>query len=143
MATAGAVIGNDFILYVSRSNQFKPVMCGTGVTMSADRQLIDVTCKDNGGARQVKLGGKSVTFTHTGFIHFDTDTTEFGYADLLDIWNDGEEVLVRQSTNVNGDTYMQCTCLVTNVSNDGGVNAGVTYTITFESTGTITIGTET
>jgi predicted secreted protein len=147
MASSGHVIGNDIGIYINvdgSGGALKLIAAGTGASYSADRQVIDVTSKNNSGARAIKMGGKSVNFTFTGNISFDESTsTAHGYEKLLTAWNSGTSCTVRFSTNVNGDSYIQCTAYIANISGDAPVNAVGTYTIDIQSTGDITIGTET
>lgn len=144
MASIGHVIGNDIGIYMNVDGAMRLIAAGTGASYTADRQVIDVTSKNNSGARAIKMGGKSVSFTFNGNISFDeTTSTTHGYEKMLNAWNNATAVTVRFSTNVNGDTYIQCSAYIANISGDAPVNAVGTYSLTIESTGDITVGTET
>jgi predicted secreted protein len=144
MASVGAVIGNEMGIYMNVDGAMRLIAAGTGASFTADRQVIDVTSKNNGGARAIKMGGKSVNFTFNGNISFDeTTSTTHGYDKMLDAWNNATSVTVRFSTNVVGDKYIQCTAYIANISGEAPVNAVGTYTLSIDSTGDITIGTET
>lgn len=147
MASAGHVIGNDIGIYMNvdgSGGALKLIAAGTGASYSADRQVIDVTSKNNGGARAIKMGGKSVNFTFNGNISFDESTsTAHGYEKMLTAWNSATAVTVRFSTNVNGDSYIQCSAYIANISGEAPVNAVGTYSLSINSTGDITVGTET
>ena len=56
------VNGNDVGLYVN--NQL--IGCLTGCTFTSSNEEIDVTCKDNSGARQVLAGGNTSSFSFEG-----------------------------------------------------------------------------
>ena len=144
MATTGKVIGNLLGLFIRVDGAMKLLAAGTGATFSADRQVIDVTTKDNNGARAILMGGKSVNFTFNGAISFDQSTsTTYGYERVLEAWSDGEEIVARFSSDVSGDTYIQCSAYIANISGDAPVNAMGTYSLDIQSTGDITVGTET
>lgn len=144
MASAGKLIGNAIGIYVNVDGAMKLIAAGTGATYSADRQVIDVTTKDNNGARAILMGGKSVNFTYNGAISFDqSDSTNHGYEKMLNAWNNATSCTVRMSTNTTGDTYIQCTAYIANISGDAPVNAMGTYSLDIQSTGDITVGTET
>ncbi len=144
MASTGAVIGNDIGIYVNVDGAMRLIAAGTGASYTADRQVIDVTSKNNSGARAIKMGGKSVNFTFNGNISFDeTNTTTHGYDKMLDAWNSATSLTVRFSTNVVGDKYIQCSAYIANISGEAPVNAVGTYSLNINSTGDITVGTET
>jgi predicted secreted protein len=144
MASVGAVIGNEIGIYANVDGAMRLIAAGQGATFSADRQVIDVTSKNNGGARAIRMGGKSVSFTFNGNISFDeTTSTTHGYDKMLDAWNNATSLTVRFSTNVAGDKYIQCSAYIANMSGDAPVNAVGTYSLDIQSTGDITIGTET
>lgn len=144
MASTGAVIGNDIGIYANVDGAMRLIAAGQGATFTADRQVIDVTSKNNSGARAIKMGGKSVNFTYNGNISFDeTTSTTHGYDKMLDAWNNATSLTVRFSTNVVGDKYIQCSAYIRNISGDAPVNAVGTYSLAIESTGDITVGTET
>jgi hypothetical protein len=60
MASTGAVIGNDIGIYVNVDGAMRLIAAGTGATFTADRQVIDVTSKNNSGARAIKMGVERV-----------------------------------------------------------------------------------
>lgn len=138
------MIGNLLGLYVKVDGEMRLIAAGTGATFSADRQVIDVTTKDNNGARTILMGGKSVNFTFNGAISFDQSSgTNWGYDKMLSAWDDADELIARFSSNVSGDSYIQCSAYIANISGDAPVNAMGTYSLDIQSTGDITVGTET
>lgn len=144
MATTGSVVGNLLGIYVNIDGAMKLIAAGQGASYSADRQVIDATSKNNSGARAILMAGKSVDFTFNGIISFDESTsTAHGYEKMLSAWNNATSLTVRFSTNVVGDAYIQCTAYIGNISGDAPVNAVGTYSLNIQSTGDITIGTET
>lgn len=144
MASTGKQIGNAIGIYMNVDGSMRLIAAGTGATYSADNQVIDVTTKDNSGARAILMGGQSVNFTYNGAISFDqTDSTYHGYDKMLNAWKNKTSVTVRFSTNVAGDLYLQCSAYIANISADAPVNGMATYSLDIQSTGDITVGTET
>jgi hypothetical protein len=136
MPTTGIVEGNIMLLFVDGES----IGCTTDANFDFSRELIEAVCKDNGGARQIKLGGTSGNFGVSGLWKFDA---AYGIEDIVDAWLAGTLVTVRWSTNVTGDFYLEADCYITSISGSASVNDNVTFDATFEITGTITKGDET
>jgi predicted secreted protein len=144
MASAGKLSGNVFGLYINVDGAMRLIAASTGSGFTLTRQVIDVTSKDNAGARAVLMAGESVDFTFNGILSFDqTDVTTHGYDKMLDAAHAATLCIARWSTNVVGDKYLQCSVYISSISGDAPVNAAGTYTVNFTSTGAITVGTET
>lgn len=131
--TTGPVKGNLLLLYIASV----VIGCTTDLTASLQRKTIDATCKDNDGAEQYLVGGTGGTFSVSGIWKFDAG---FGIGDLIDAWMAGNIVTLKESTEVSGDFYLQCSALITNVELKAGLNAVASYTVTFQITGPITKG---
>ena len=144
MASTGAVIGNDMGIYANVNGAMKLIAAGTNASYTLSRQVIDVTSKNNSGARAIKMGGKSATFQFDGNISFDETTASAnGYEIMLAAANNATALTVRFSTNVTGDLYIQCSAYIESITGNAPVNAVGTYSLTIQSTGDITVGTET
>lgn len=144
MASTGKLNGNLLGIYMNVDGAMRLIAAGTGASYTYSRQVIDATSKDNNGARAILMGGKSVNFTFNGLISFDqTDTTYHGYDKMLTAIDNNTSVTVRFSTNVTGDKYIQCSAYIESINGDAPVNAVGTYSLSINSTGDITVGTET
>lgn len=144
MASTGKINGNLLGIYVNVDGAMRLIAAGTGASYTYSRQVIDATSKDNNGAKAILMGGKSVEFTFDGIISFDqTDTTYHGYDKMLTALDNNTSLTVRFSSNVVGDKYIQCTCYLESINGSAPVNAVGTYSLKFNSTGDITVGTET
>jgi predicted secreted protein len=144
MASVGKLTGNSFGVYVNVDGSMRLIAAGTSADFTLSRNVIDVTSKDNSGARAVLMAGEQVDFTYSGILSFDqTDSTTHGYDKMLDAAHNGTSLTVRFTTNVTGDKYIQCSAYINTISGSAPVNAAGTYTINFTSTGAITVGTET
>jgi hypothetical protein len=133
MATTGAVIGNNLLLYMDGS----AIACTTDCTFDFSRTEFSVTCKDNDGAEQIRLGGTSGTFGVSGIWKFDA---AYGIEDLMTAFLAATQLTARWSTDATGDFYLESEVYITNISGASPVNDAVTFDATFKITGSITQG---
>lgn len=136
MATTGIVEGNSLLLYIGTD----PIVCTTEASFDFSREIIESTCKDNNGSRQIKLGGTSGSFTVSGLWKFDG---AYQIDDLMTAFLAGTELTARWTTDETGDFFLEADVYITNISGASPVNDNVTFDATFEITGPITKGTET
>lgn len=136
MATVGIVEGNIMQLYLDGD----AIGCTTEASFDFSREIIEAVCKDNNGARQIKLGGLSGSFSTSGLWKFDATLS---VEDIVDLFLAGTPMTVRWTTSVTGDFYLEANCYCTNISGAAAVNDNVTFDATFEIDGDITKGTET
>lgn len=136
MATTGIVEGNSLLLFING----EPIVCTTEASFDFSREIVEATCKDNNGARQIKLGGTSGTFGVSGLWKFDG---AYQVEDLMEAFLNGTLLTARWSTDETGDFYLEADVYITNISGASPVNDNVTFDATFEITGPITKGDET
>ena len=136
MATTGSVIGNDLLLYIDGN----PIACTTDANFDFSRELLSVTCKDQGGAKQYRLSGTDGTFGVSGIWKFDA---AYGIEDLMTAFLAATQLTARWTTDSAGDFYLEAEVLITNISGASPVNDAVTFDATFQITGAITKGDET
>lgn len=136
MATTGAVIGNSLLLYMDGN----AIACTTDASFDFSREILSVTCKDNDGAEQIRLGGTSGTFGVSGLWKFDA---AYGVEDLVDAYLAGTLLTARWATPESGDFFLEADVYITNISGSSPVNDAVTFDATFQVTGPITKGTTT
>ena len=89
MAASTVVNGNDVGLYV----EGQLIGCLTSNGFNTTNTEIDVTCKDNNGARQILAGGNESEFTFEGMFN---PASGFGFVDLLAIHTNKTTVEVKQ-----------------------------------------------
>lgn len=133
MATTGAVDGNALLLYMEGN----AIACTTEAQFQFSRTLIEITCKDNNGAKQYKVGGTDGTFSVSGIWKFDA---AYGVEDLATAFLAGTQLTARWSTDETGDFYLQAEVIITDFSGAANVNESATYSATLQITGTITKG---
>jgi predicted secreted protein len=121
------VNGNDVGLYVN--NQL--IGCLTGCTFTSSNEEIDVTCKDNDGARQVLAGGNTSSFSFEG--NFNPAST-YGFGDLLGIHSAKTLVGIKQQVSTTLQVYAYG--YLNEISWEGPLNAASTFSGTFAVSGT-------
>src|SRR5690606_14669067 len=129
--TTGVVNGNNVLLYVDGD----AVACSTNAEISYTNELIEVTCKDNGGAKQYLLGSGDWTITVEMFWKFDAT---FGAGDMWDLALNKTEVEAMFSNENTGDFRLVGNALITSINGVAPLNGGCTCSVTLQGTGTLT-----
>jgi hypothetical protein len=119
-----AVNGNDIGIYVE--NQL--IGCLTNATFSASNEEIDVTCKDNSGARAILPGGQTAEITFEGF--FDPAAT-YGFQDLVGVNKNRTRVWVKMQYAGTDALTITCYAYLNQIEWTGPLNAGSTFSGTF------------
>jgi len=114
MAASTVVNGNDIGLYVDG----QLIGCLTSNSFSSTNAEIDVTCKDNNGARQILAGGNQAEFPFAGFFN---PAAGYGFADLLALHQSKEAAWVKMQCD---DITITCFAKLNELTWDGDVNAG-------------------
>ncbi|HYF69086.1 MAG TPA: phage tail tube protein [Ohtaekwangia sp.] len=132
MPTTGKVSGNLMLIY----KDGVAIACTTDASFTLNNEQLEVTCKDNDGARQYILGGQDWNFTVGGIFQFDN----VGIDDLTDMAIDKETATIRFGTDVVGDFFLEGDAIISTINITSPLNAPVTYTATLQGTGPITKG---
>lgn len=130
--TTGKVSGNLFLIYVDGV----AIACSTTASASITNEKIEVTCKDNNGAKTYLLGGQDTTFTVGGIFQFDN----VGIDLLTDVVINKTIVTVRFGTDVIGDFFLEMEALISDLQIQADLNTPATYTATFDSYTPVTKG---
>lgn len=126
------VNGNDIMISVDGD----VIGCTTSSGFESTKEVIDVTCKDNNGARQVLLGSLSSTLNFDGLWN---PASGYGVEDLLELHKAGTTVEVK--FGVTSTLVITAQARLSTISLTGAVNAGATYSGTFEVDGEWDLGT--
>lgn len=129
--TVGVVSGNNVLIYVDGD----PVACSTNAEVSYTNELIEVTCKDNNGAKQYKLGSADWTMSLEMFWKFDAT---FGASELWDLALNKTTVEAMFSNENAGDFRLVGNALITSINGVAPLNGGVTASVTLQGTSTLT-----
>lgn len=119
-----AVNGNDIGIYV----EGQLIGCLTNATFSASNEEIDVTCKDDSGARAILPGGQTAEITFEGF--FDPAAT-YGFQDLVAANKNRTRVWVKMQYDATDSLTITCYAYLNQIEWTGPLNAGSTFSGTF------------
>lgn len=118
--------GNNIGVYVGG----QLIGCLTNASFSSTNNTIDVTCKDGNGQRAILPSGNSATIEFEGLFN---PSSTYGLDDLIDIHLNKTEVTIGigdiSNIGINANAYLNT------LSFTGPLNAGTTFSGTFEITG--------
>lgn len=118
--------GNDIGVYVGGTL----IGCLTNATFSSQNEEIDVTCKDNDGARAVLPGGNTATIAFEGFFN---PSSTYGFNDLIAVHQNGTLVNIKMGDNTNLTVFANA--YLNTLEWTAPLNAGSTFSGTFSITG--------
>lgn len=134
--------GNQLLVFINN----QAVGCTDNCELNSGKETIDVTCKDNNGARQVLSGSQTWTITCSGKWDF---ASTLGPTQLYAVHTAGANVGIKMAitdtggTEESGKSYFIGYAKLNTFNIAGPLNAGATFNLTFEGDGTLTIGTTT
>jgi len=108
---------------------------GTTHSISINNDMIDITSKDSSGWREVMAGLRS--WTLSGEFRFAEDST-VAFADLFSEITARTSFGIRFSTGVTGDLFYHGIGLLSSLELSGDTEDGMTFSASFEGTGTLT-----
>ncbi len=126
--------GNQLLVFLNNV----AIGCTDSCTLSASKEVIEATCKDNNGARQVLSGSLSWTVSGSGL--WDLDST-LGPDEIFDQLKSGAQVGIKvavtntSGTEVVGTTHYRGYARCTQWEVTGPLNGASTYSFTFEGDG--------
>lgn len=137
MPTTGIVNGTDLRIYVDG----EVVGHATSCSISLSMETRDILTKDLvGGYTTAKPGRRSWSGSTEGLLAYDAPGQKV--SDLVTLFNNGTEIIVRFTTDETGDTYWEGTALPTSIELGGPVEDNSTYSVSFTGVGNLTQGTE-
>lgn len=111
----------------------------TDCSLDLPTNMFDVTSKESGGYKKIMPGLRSATCNATGIVDF--VATNKDMADLLAYYTGRTAVTILFSNGVVGDKSVSFSSYMSACSISAPMEDKVSYDITFESTGTITVAT--
>ena len=103
------------------------------ISLSMDTR--DATTKDSSGTRDLLEATKSGTISVSALY---AEDAAYGVQELMTAWSARTALTVKFSTEVSGDYYWSASAYVTSLEVNSGMEDNVSYSATFELTGTIT-----
>jgi len=134
--------GNSLLIFIDG----QAIGCTDNCTLTSTKQTIDVTCKDNNGARQVLSGSQEWKIDTSGKWDF---ASTLGPTQLYSSHQAGTLVGIKMAVTdssgneESGKPYFIGYARLQNWAIAGPLNAGATFTLTFEGSGALTLGTTT
>lgn len=122
----GVYAGNTLIAHATEGS----------ISLSMDTR--DATTKGSGGSRDLLEATKSGTISVSALY---ADDAAYGVSDLMTAWSGRTTLVVKFSTEVSGDSFWSADAYITSLEVNAGMEDNVTYSATFELTGTITYST--
>jgi predicted secreted protein len=112
------VNGNDVGLSIGS----QLIGCLTNATFDSGNETIDVTCKDNGGAKQTLPGGNTATINFEGFFN---PSSTFGISELLPLHQN--KTLINWHFGDNTNLTMHGSGYIDTLNFAAPLNAGTTF----------------
>lgn len=131
MATTGIMNGTLLGVYAGSTL----IAHATEGSISLSMDTRDATTKGSGGSRDLLEATKSGTISVSALY---ADDAAYGVSDLMTAWSGRTTLTVKFSTEVSGDSFWSADAYVTSIEVNAGMEDNVTYSATFELTGTIT-----
>ena len=143
MATTGNIKGNLLGLYISSDDGSTYTLVGsaTNATLSITNETYDVTTKQNSGARTLLYGLQTATITAEGFVKYDDTVGSEELRTTALSATDDATYMAKFTSAVTGDKEVFFDAVITSFEETAAVNEIATFSITIESTGTISEGT--
>ncbi len=140
MPSAGLMNGTTVVLSIKNadSGAYSPIGHTTSSSISYTLDTPDATSKDSGGYREIIAGVRSLDMSFDGFVAYDDATN---IEELLVFINNRTKVNCKFATALSGDVVYSCDGFLTSIEYGADSEAPVTYSGSFSSTGSVTIGT--
>tara|TARA_R100000654_G_scaffold75161_1_gene111643 strand:- start:2560 stop:2985 length:426 start_codon:yes stop_codon:yes gene_type:complete len=139
MASTGLMNGTTVVLSIKNADSGAYTTIGhtTSSSISYTLDTPEATSKDSGGYREIIAGVRSLDMSFDGFVAYD-DTTNI--EELMVFINNRTKVNCKFATAVTGDVVYSCDGFLTSIEYGADSEAPVTYSGSFSSTGTVSIG---
>ena len=134
MPTSGELNGSLLGIYIGSTK----IGYSTGDSMSVSREVREVTSKDSSGWTKNKTGKGSFSFSGDYIVAL--DQSDYGIEEIVDAIIGGNEVTVKYSTEVTGDTFWTGNGHFTQSDVQADVEGNVTGNWTITGTGALSKG---
>ena len=140
MPSTGLMNGTTVVLSIKNADggSYSPIGHATSSSISYSLDTPDATSKDSGGYREIIAGTRSLDFSFDGFVAYDDATN---LEELMVFINNRTKVNCKFATALTDDVVYSCDGFLTSIDYTADSEAPVTYSGTFSSTGSVTIGT--
>lgn len=137
MATTGIINGTDLRFYIGG----EVIGHATSCSISLSMETREILTKDLVGSyTSAAPGRRSWSGSAEGLLAFDAPGQQV--SDLVTAFNADTALLLRFTTDVNGDTYWEGSVHITGLEVGAPVEDNTTYSVTFTGVGELSQGTE-
>ena len=136
MATTGIMNGTLLGVYAGATPTLIAHATESSISLSMDTR--DASTKDSAGYRDLLEGSRSGSISVSSLY---AEDAAYGVDDLMTHFTARTAVAVKFSTEVSGDHYWSASAYITSLEVSASKEDNVTYSATFELTGTIAYST--
>ena len=140
MAASTSVMNStDVVIGISTDSgvTYSSIARATSASLSLNMDVRETTNKDSAGWRELLEGLKSWSLSADGLVCFNT-SGKLTISDLFGHLNSRTLITVKFGSAGTGEKVYSGTAFVTAISQDGGFEDNVTYSVSFEGSGVLT-----
>jgi predicted secreted protein len=131
------VINSTLVAVYVLDTTYKKIAHMNDASFSLSMEPRDITTKDSAGYRALLEGLRSWSMSSSNLFAFDAGS---GVEELRALLVARTPITLRWATQVSGDQYVQGSAYLTSVEeNSPGAEDNVSFSVTFEGTGAVTI----
>jgi len=131
------VINSTLVAVYVLDTTYKKIAHMNDASFSLSMEPRDITTKDSAGYRALLEGLRSWSMSSSNLFAFDAG---YGVEELRALLVARTPITLRWATQVSGDQYVQGSAYLTSVEeNSPGAEDNVSFSVTFEGTGAVTI----
>jgi predicted secreted protein len=131
------VINSTLVAVYVLDTSYKKIAHMNDASFSLSMEPRDITTKDSAGYRALLEGLRSWSMSSSNLFAFDAS---YGVEELRALLVARTPITLRWATQVSGDQYVQGSAYLTSVEeNSPGAEDNVSFSVTFEGTGAVTI----
>ena len=131
MATTGIINGHNLRWFLDGTAILQAKTC----SISFSKEMRETSSKDSTGSWSTKVGGKKSFSGSCEAYLAEAETFETLWNSFDELSSAVEQITMEFSTDVVGDKFFQCECIITSIEINAENDEEVTYNISFEGTG--------
>lgn len=129
-----AIIGNGSNLLVFNATTGEVIACQRNVDVSFTDDLIDVTCKQDGGYTTFLAGKRTFNITCEALTDWQPTAPDEGISELVALYNSRSPIEFNLADPTNTDIYYNGIGYIESLEVNAGTETEVTYTVTISGT---------
>tara|TARA_Y100001937_G_scaffold35837_1_gene51414 strand:- start:452 stop:880 length:429 start_codon:yes stop_codon:yes gene_type:complete len=140
MPSTGLMNGTTVVMSIKNTDggSYSPIGHTTSSSISYSLDTPEATSKDSGGYREIIAGVRSLDMNFDGFVTYDDATN---LEELIVFINNRTKVNIKFATALTGDVVYSVDGFLTSIESTADSESPITYSGSFSSTGSVTIGT--